>query len=82
MLTSTGLYVHRMCRQKTLNNFNMEVLFMIGIMPVVPVMPRVVPFVLPPGFPAAMWLVMASLILGLATFALLIIILIKISGGD
>ncbi len=55
---------------------------MIGIMPVVPVMPRVVPFVLPPGFPAAMWLLVASVVLKLVIITLCIMILILMARGD
>lgn len=55
---------------------------MIGIMPVVPVMPRVVPFVLPPGFPAALWLLVASVVLKMVFIALCIMILILMTRGD
>lgn len=55
---------------------------MIGIMPVVPVMPRVVPFVLPPGLPAAFWLLVASVVLKMALIAFCIMILILMIRGD
>ena len=51
------------------------------LLPTTPYFPRVVPFILPPELPAAVWLLIASMALKIACIAFLIVLLIVLLGG-
>lgn len=54
---------------------------MFALLPTTPYFPRVVPFILPPELPAAVWLTIASVAFKIVLIAVLIVMLIIFKGG-